>query len=312
VQRAFLNVLEPVFEEDFLPQSYGYRRGKSVQQVAEEILDYRDQGLEWVVDADITRFFDSIDHERLMQFVAQKVQDNSVLRLIYGWLTAGIFKRVRIERQALGTVQGAVISPLLSNIYLHEFDNALLERGSKLLRFADDFVILCHSREKAEEALAFAKEVLAQLGLELNEAKTRIVHFSEGFNFLGQHFDSARDAAQRRRRRKMQATLYITEQGSLLYKKRQRLVVLKDDFYEGDLDDEPAVLLTEEARRKFLAAYEKRVRTNLNTYCPMRRSPTGGPSIFRYGSSLPAWRIPIFSTIQCLCDDVRGLLRHNQ
>lgn len=226
-QQAVLNVLEPIFEPDFLPISYAYRKGKSVHQVVEEILSLRDEGYEWVVDADIEKFFDSIDHEKLMGVISQKILEKSPLRLIYGWLSVGIMNQHRLERQHLGTIQGAIISPLLANIYLTEFDKILLEKGFKLIRYADDFVILCKSYEECEKAFQAAERALKSLNLALNRRKTKIVHFSEGFTFLGEHFNFKRGIV-RRRRRKMKVSLYVTEQGSVLCKEKNRLKVVKD------------------------------------------------------------------------------------
>jgi RNA-directed DNA polymerase len=309
-QRAVLNVIEPLFEEQFLDSSYGFRPGRSVQDAVRRIVEYRAEGCEWVLDGDINAFFDSIDQQLLMRFVRRTIKDRKVLCLIEAWLEVGVMKTISEERGSkfnldgllkigvsyleqalgwgmrylvnrgegpyyldeaigyepievddasarrealkrlgadglllalslsrplvgkakealpalkrlvkkrgaifaglaslgailiplarwalreeealqLGTPQGGVLSPLLANVYLHQFDLAMARQGYRLVRYADDFLVLCTNRDEAMRAWRDAERILARLRLELNEEKTRVVHFDDGFNFLGVRF----------------------------------------------------------------------------------------------------------------------------
>lgn len=187
VQQALLNIFERfgIFESKFLDCSYGFRPGRNAHQAIEEVERLRDQGYTWVVDADIQSFFDAVDHKFLMKLVEEEVSDSSVLMLISLFLKAGVLEGQKFLATTLGTPQGGVISPLLANIYLHPFDTEITDEGYKLVRYADDFLVFCKSREKAEKALAAVREGLARLRLSLSVEKTRIAHFSEGIQFLG-------------------------------------------------------------------------------------------------------------------------------
>ncbi len=297
-QRAAQQVLEPLFEPDFLDCSYGFRPGRSIEDAVHRVLCYRQAGCEWVFDADIAACFDSLDHRLLLHFVEERVQERAVLDLIQSWLETGIlqvdggasgtpglwdrmmdrlfgllerrlsalplpaegdgvdpeleewgsnwerremWRRVgsdllllglaairptirrarpvvrwlarrkqvvlgttgfaglaalaglwwvlrRWEPTSRGTLQGGALSPLLANIYLHHFDLPMVERGHRLVRYADDFVICCETREEAESAGREAARILADLRLRLNPEKTRLVTFSRGFRFLGHRF----------------------------------------------------------------------------------------------------------------------------
>jgi group II intron reverse transcriptase/maturase len=187
-QQATHNVLSPVFEEYFHEDSYGFRPGRSTHMAARRVEEIGREGYRYVVDLDIKGFFDHVDHEILMGLVRQVVKDRRVLGLIRGWLVAGVMEEGNVRYQTTGTPQGGVISPLLSNIYLTPFDNALTEEGYRFVRYADDVVILCRDKEEADRALGFARQSLARLKLELSEEKTTIATFKSGFDFLGFRF----------------------------------------------------------------------------------------------------------------------------
>lgn len=154
----------------------------------EAILKYKKTGYGYVVDLDISNFFNEVDHTILMKLVREVVKDRRVLRLIRGWLTAGVMEEGNVRYETSGTPQGGVISPLLSNIYLTPFDRGLQKSGYAHVRYADDVLILCKTREEAEAALQEAGELLNQMKLRLSPEKTVISSFREGFDFLGFHF----------------------------------------------------------------------------------------------------------------------------
>jgi len=193
VQMAATLVLEPIFEADFLPCSYGFRPRRGATGALETIRKLAATGANHVLDADIRDYFGSIDHEKLMKLVALRVSDRRVLKLLKQWLRAGVMEDGREVALLSGTPQGGVISPLLSNIYLHVLDKVWARRFSKLgtlVRYADDFVVLCGTTKACEEAENRVCEVLKRLGLALHPDKTRRVDLSwgkEGFDFLGCH-----------------------------------------------------------------------------------------------------------------------------
>ena len=186
VQQALKNVIEPIFEIEFSDSSFGYRPGKSAKQAIAQIEEVRDGGHEWVVDADIKAFFDMVNHEKLIDAVAERISDSRVLRLIRSFLEADIMEQGQgLVRSVIGTPQGGVISPLLANIYLHYLDEKMTGLGYEVVRYADDVLVLCGSEEEANEALLHVKEILGELELTLHPDKTKIKNFSEGVDFLG-------------------------------------------------------------------------------------------------------------------------------
>jgi group II intron reverse transcriptase/maturase len=181
-QQALLNRLEPIFEPIFDDASFGYRRGRSPKDAMRKIWNEIQSGSEWIVDADLRDFFGSVDHEKLLTLVAQRVADSRVLRLIQAMLKAGSYGKGRLFPTERGTPQGGVVSPTLSNILLTPFDREMRLRGYQLTRFADDWVITCKSAAEARAAVEAAGRILR---VELHPQKTRIVHVRNGFEFLG-------------------------------------------------------------------------------------------------------------------------------
>jgi RNA-directed DNA polymerase len=184
-QQALLNRLEPIFEPVFDEANFGYRRGRSTKDALRKVWKEIDSGSEWIVDADLKDFFGSVNHEKLLMLVAQRVADGCVLRLIEAMLKAGSYGQGRLFPTERGTPQGGVASPMLSNILLTPFDREMRRKGYQLTRYADDWVVTCKSASEARAAIEAARRILKQLGVELHPQKTRIVHVQYGFEFLG-------------------------------------------------------------------------------------------------------------------------------
>lgn len=201
VQAALKSVIEPIFERQFLDTSYGFRPGRGCKDALRVV----DQGLKegdcWVVDADIQGYFDNMTHERLMKRVEASISDGKVLTLIRQFLEQDILSEARCWTPMKGTPQGAVLSPLLANIYLHPLDEKLTGDGCRLVRYADDFVILCQSLEEAERALDSVRVWMAENELSLHPDKTHIGDCREpgqGFEFLGYRFEAGRRTVRRK------------------------------------------------------------------------------------------------------------------
>jgi RNA-directed DNA polymerase len=205
VQTALRKVVEPIFERDFARNSYGFRPGRSCKDALREVDKALNEGLHFVVDADIKSYFDSIPHDRLMELVGRKVSDGRVLTLVRQYLDMKVMDGLATWQSEEGTPQGAVISPLLSNIYLDPLDRLMERSGFKMARYADDFVILTSSRESAEAALAAVRVWMTGAGLTLHPEKTRVVDASQkgGFEFLGYHFERAMKWVRRKSIKKL-------------------------------------------------------------------------------------------------------------
>jgi RNA-directed DNA polymerase len=208
VQTALRLVLEPIFEREFAEHSYGFRPGRGCKDALRRVDDLLKAGYSYVVDADLKSYFDTIPHDRLMALVGQKVSDGRVLSLIEAFLKQGVLDGLREWTPEMGSPQGAVISPLLSNIYLNPLDQVMAREGFEMVRYADDFVILCRSPEDAARALARVQGWVAAAGLSLHPTKTRIVHATEdGFDFLGYRFERGKRYPRAKSLKKFKETI---------------------------------------------------------------------------------------------------------
>ena len=189
VQTALLNVLEPIFDITFSEHSYGFRKGLGCHHALERVEQLLGAGYEYVVDADLKGYFDTIPKDRLLERVGERVSDRGILGLVKQFLEQGVMDGLSEFTPEKGTPQGAVISPLLANLYLNPLDHLMAEAGFEITRYADDFVILCRSREEADRALAKVGEWVEENGLQLHPTKTKVVDSRvEGFDFLGYTF----------------------------------------------------------------------------------------------------------------------------
>jgi RNA-directed DNA polymerase len=192
VQTALKMVIEPIFEREFMDTSFGFRPGRGCKDALRKVDRLLKAGYTWVVDADLKSYFETIGHERLMVELRQRIADSRVLDLIEGFLKQQILEELKRWTPETGSPQGAVISPLLSNIYLHEVDKAMKMAGYEMVRYADDFVILCQSQSEAEAALSRVTKLVQERGLSLQAEKTSLVNTQQAgasFDFLGYHFE---------------------------------------------------------------------------------------------------------------------------
>ena len=192
VQGALRHVLEPIFETDLAEHSYGFRPGRGAKDALRRVDTLLKAGYHWVVDADLKSYFDTIPHERLLALVRERVADGRVLALVESFLRAGVLEEAKgWQPTERGTPQGGVISPLLANLYLNPLDQQMAAAGWEMVRYADDFVILCRTQAEAQRALATVRQWVNEVGLTLHPEKTRVVDASQpgGFDFLGYHFE---------------------------------------------------------------------------------------------------------------------------
>jgi RNA-directed DNA polymerase len=201
VQTALKLVIEPIFEREFEESSYGFRPGRGCKDALREVEGLLKEGYTHVVDADLESYFDSIAHEPLLGEVGERISDGAVLELLRGFLGQDIIEGMKRWRPVGGTPQGAVISPLLANIYLHRLDRQMREKGYRMVRYADDFVVLCRTGEQAQEALKEVRGWVDQNGLKLNTDKTHVGdcrQAGQGFEFLGYRFEEGRRWVRRK------------------------------------------------------------------------------------------------------------------
>jgi len=192
VEMAVRQVIEPIFEQTFAEQSYGFRPRRGAKDALRRVQQLLNAGLIWIVDADVKGYYDNIPQDKLLAAVAEHISDGAVLELLRRFLEQGVMESGKgWQPTETGTPQGAVISPLLANIYLNPLDHLMAKQGWEMVRYADDFIILCESAEQAQAALTTVRQWMEQAGLSLHPTKTRIVNASEpgGFDFLGYHFE---------------------------------------------------------------------------------------------------------------------------
>lgn len=209
VEAALKHVLEPIFEHDFAEQSYGFRPERGCREAVKRVEQLLSEGRTWCVDLDFKSYFDTIPHERLLGLVQERVVDGSVLALLTQSLKAGVLEELKgWQPTQEGTPQGAVISPLLANLYLNPLDHQMAGQGWEMVRYADDLVVLCRSREEAEQALTYLRQWAEEAGLTVHPTKTRIVNvLSEGFDFLGWHFRGGKKWPRQKSLQKLQEKL---------------------------------------------------------------------------------------------------------
>lgn len=214
VEAALRHVLEPIFEHDFAPSSHGFRPGRSCRQAVGQVEKRLAEGRVWCVDADLKSYFDTIPHDRLLELIRRRVVDGNVLRLVEQCLKAGVMEELKgWQATERGTPQGSVISPLLANLYLNPMDHEMEQRGWALVRYADDFVVLCRTKEEAETVMGWLREWTEAAGLTLHPTKTRIVNATdEGFDFLGWHFRGGKKWPRKKSLQKLKEKLRTLSQ----------------------------------------------------------------------------------------------------
>lgn len=213
VQQALLNLLHPLLEPQFEDCSFAYRPGRSYKAAVRQIDHWRQQGYDWVLDADVVKYFDRIQHPRLLAELQERVPDPAIGTLVERWIGSGVSTATGLILPNQGIPQGSVISPILANVYLDDFDEAIEDAGLKLVRYADDFVVLAKSKTRIESAQALVDQLLRSMGLELHPDKTQITNFQQGFHFLGHTFvrslilqDPGKGKKQRQRQEKATQT----------------------------------------------------------------------------------------------------------
>jgi RNA-directed DNA polymerase len=227
VQGALRAVLEPIFERDFSEQSYGFRPGRGCLQALQRVESLMQSGHTWIVDVDLKSYFDTIPHQRLLELVAQRVADGKVLELLERYLKAGVMTSAKEwEPGVQGTPQGAVISPLLANLYLNPLDHLMAGKGWEMVRYADDMVVCAKTETQARQALQEIAKWTQTAQLTLHPTKTRILNAAEkgGFDFLGYHFEQYREGAgkkwprqksQQKLRERLRSKLARSRSGSI-------------------------------------------------------------------------------------------------
>jgi RNA-directed DNA polymerase len=274
VQAALKTVIEPIFEADFMPCSFGFRPRRRAHDALQVLIDQAWDGRRWVVETDIADCFEAIPHERLMAAIEERVCDRHVLKLLRAILRAGVLLDGTVRRSVTGTPQGGVISPLLANVYLHRLDRQWAQCGQgELVRYADDLVVMCSTEREANSALGTLSAILAELGLEPKATKTRIVHLregGEGFDFLGFHHRWVRSRSPRWR------TAYLARWPS-----RRAMQHARDRTRELTTRD-----------RQLLAVED--VVQDLNRFL------RGWAGYFRYGNSSPAFDTIMTHTVKRL------------
>ncbi|MBZ0264462.1 group II intron reverse transcriptase/maturase [bacterium] len=209
VQTALRMVIEPIYEHDFSDRSYGFRPGRGCKDALREVQRLLDDGYVWVLDADLKSYFDTIDQDRLLELVGAKVTDGGILQLLQDYLNQTVMDGLEEWQPESGTPQGAVISPLLANIFLNPLDHLMDDQGFAMIRYADDFVILCRSEDEAQDAHRRIASWTTAVGLILHPEKTHIVDARQkgGFDFLGYHFESGKRVPSKKSMRKFKDTI---------------------------------------------------------------------------------------------------------
>jgi CRISP-associated protein Cas1 len=188
VQQALLNLLHPILEPQFEDSSFAYRPGRSYKGAVRQVEGWRNQGYNWILDADVVKYFDNISHSRLFAELQERVHDPAVGKLVKRWIGSGVTTASGLILPQKGIPQGSVVSPILANVYFDDFDEAIAQAGLKLVRYADDFVVLAQSKLQIEQAQVLVNRLLSEMGLELHPEKTQITNFQQGFHFLGHTF----------------------------------------------------------------------------------------------------------------------------